>query len=87
MKINSVSNNFKGVYVSNSFNSGSQYDLAVNLQQYLVKSGISDKYEKEGKDIFLTKANNEGVSVIIKRANIKNVLDDNFTRWSGRIFG
>ena len=86
MKINSIqSNNFKGVYISNSLNPGLQHELAKDLFQFLVKSGISDKFEHEGKDILLTKANEEGVSVVITPLKIQRLLDDNFTRWSGRL--
>lgn len=88
MNINSISNNnFKGIYISNSLNPGFQRELANSIYNHLLNSGLGDKFEKEGSDILLTKANNNGVSVILKPHDIKRILDDDYTRWSGRIFG
>ena len=87
MNIQSVSGcNFKGIYVSNALNPGTQRELGKEIKNFLVDSGICDKYEKNGKDFLITKHNDDGITLHVKPINWKRVLDDNYTRWNGKLY-
>ncbi len=85
MNISPVSGtSFKGVYLSNSLAPGKQHELGAELRDLINKSGMADTYEKKNKDILIEKAPHNGVSIVITRKQLSRLLDDDYSRWSGK---
>lgn len=86
MNVSKISGcSFKGVYLSNALEPGKQYDLGVKIRDFLNQSGIGDSYERKDKDILVKKGKNGGINIVPVRYSIKRILDDNYSRWNGRI--
>lgn len=84
MNISKISSqNFKGVYLSNSLNPGKQRELGKQIKELLNSSGLAAAYEKENKDVLIKKGPNESVNIALAKHDIKRVLDDNYSRWNG----
>ena len=85
MQISKISNNaFYGVYLSNSLAPGKQRELGETIRSLFNSSGLTDIYESKNKDILIEKATRNAVTVKIVPHKIKRILDDNYSRWSGR---
>ena len=85
MKISQISQqNFNGVYLSNRLAPGTQRDLGKEVRDLLNKSGLSDEYAKNNKDILIKKGPKDGISILVKPLKIKRILDDEYSRWQGR---
>lgn len=85
MQISGVSNaSFKGVYLSTGLAPGKQYKLGAELRDLINKSGMGDKYAKEGKDILIDAAPRNGVKIVVTKEQLSRMLDDNYQRWNGR---
>ena len=85
MNISRISSqDFKGVYLSNSLAPGKQRDLGKQIRGLLNSSGIADSYEKENKDILIEEGPKNGVSIVLAKHDTKRILDDNYSRWNGR---
>ncbi len=85
MKLSPIKNNFRGIYLSNSLAPGKQRNRAKQIQRELIQGGLSEYYENHGKDILITPAKYNGVRVDFVPYRIDRILDDNFSRWSGKI--
>ncbi len=85
MNISKISsNNFNGVYLSNSLAPGKQRELGETIRSLFISSGLSDIYEASNKDILIDRAKNKSVQVSLSRHQVKRILDDNYSRWNGR---
>ena len=85
MKISKISSqNFKGVYLSNSLEPGKQRELGKQMRDALNSSGMAYDYEKENKDILIKKGPNNGIKIVLVKHDIKRLLDDDYSRWNGR---
>ena len=79
---------FKGVYLSNALAPGYQRDKAKQIKDDFVKCGLDMKYEKDGQDILIEPGlnNEQEISIKFVPTSISRVLDDNYSRWNGRLY-
>ena len=79
---------FKGIYLSNALAPGRQREKAKQIKDDFMRNKLDVKYEENGKDILIDPAldSEDGIDVKFVPYSINRILDDDYSRWCGRIY-